>query len=149
MSWRKSTTRVAIIDDDPDFLAMLRDVLGAAGYEVLTHSSAATAFNLIRSQRPDLAILDLRVDDPEGGWTILDVMRLDPETAHIPAIMCSADHRLLQSEDKLREEGCCLLLKPFDIADLLRIMREALAPGSHACSEKYPPLMRQKSPDRA
>lgn len=143
-------TRIAIIDEDPAFLEMMRDVLSQAGYKVMLHSTAKTAFNLIRNRHPALVILDMQIGDLEDGWLILDLMRLDDQTAAIPVIMCSTDRRLLQSEaSHLREEGCCMLVKPFAIADLLSLIQQTLAPGSRACREKHPPITRSTLRDQS
>ncbi len=51
---------------------------------------------------------------------ILELLRLDPATSHIPIIVCSADSRLLREKESiLRGKGCDILEKPFDLEDLL------------------------------
>jgi DNA-binding NtrC family response regulator len=126
--------RILIIDDDPDFLNMLDEPLTEAGYEVQTHAPGKNAYRLIRRQQPDLVILDMRIDDPEGGWVILDHMRLEQATAHIPVIVCTGDHDFIREhEQHLREEGSCVLHKPFQIDQLLALVAQAISPDSQAC----------------
>lgn len=94
----------------------------------------STAHSIIRRHQPDVVVLDMYLEHAEGGWMILDRMRLEPETAHMPVIMCSADHRLLQEQaTNLQEEGSCILEKPFDVADLLSMLENVVAPGSRTC----------------
>jgi CheY-like chemotaxis protein len=56
-------------------------------------------------------------------------MRLDPETANIPVIICSADtERIRAKEAYLRERGCAILEKPFILEDLLDMVRSFIGP---------------------
>ncbi len=63
--------------------------------------------------RPDLVILDIRMEHQEAGWMVLDLMRLDPRTRDIPVIISSADHQALhEREAMLRPQGYAILEKP-------------------------------------
>jgi DNA-binding response OmpR family regulator len=135
--------RILVVDDEPSFAGMLHDLLTDEGYQVTTHSDGATAFATIRRHKPDLVILDMNLGDPEGGWVVLDGVRLDQATANIPVIICSAHERFLQDHAaELREAGCCLLAKPFAVDDLIALIKRALMPGSRACRELFEPLPR-------
>lgn len=132
---------IALIDNDASYLETMQALLTLEHHKVMTHTVASTAFDLIRNKQPDLVILDMRLDDPESGWMILDRMRLDPRTAPIPVIMCSGDRQMLErNAEYLQEQGCCLLAKPFKIPQLLALMTEALNIGSRACGEPNPPI---------
>jgi DNA-binding response OmpR family regulator len=57
------------------------------------------------------------------------MMRLDPETVNIPVIVTSADSRTLrEKEHNLRAHNCQVLEKPFDLDELLSMVRLALSP---------------------
>jgi CheY-like chemotaxis protein len=128
--------RIAIVDDDKLFVASMRDLLTDEGYEILTHNSGDAAYKMIRKKQPNLVLLDMRLEHPEGGWMVLDLLRLDPQTANIPVIVCSADARFLRAKaEQLREEGCCVLEKPFAIDTLLSIIDDALDPATKGCIE--------------
>ena len=61
---------------------------------------------------------------------VLELMRLDPETANIPVIICSADtQRIRDKEAYLREKGCDILEKPFLLEDLLAKVRAFIGPA--------------------
>jgi DNA-binding response OmpR family regulator len=111
---------IAVVDDDPAFCKLLFDSLTGAGYLVVLATTGSRAYRLIQQAQPALAILDLRLDHPEGGWVLLNVLRRDPATAHLPIIVCSGDLLFLDAiVDQLPERRCAILEKPFDLADLL------------------------------
>jgi len=81
----------------------------------------------VTSRRPDVIIIDIRLQNREDGWKILEQVRLDPMTTDIPAIVCSADTQFLRwKRRQLQELDCAVLEKPFRLADLLRAVRTML-----------------------
>jgi CheY-like chemotaxis protein len=82
---------IAVVNNDLPFLDLMKELLTEEGYRVILHHEGDTAYALIRKEQPDLVILDIRLEYPEAGWTVLDLIQLDPETTHIPVILCSAD----------------------------------------------------------
>ena len=82
----------------------------------------------MKDTRPDLVILDIRVGHEESGWTILNLLTLDPATRPIPVIICSAAIDSLQEhEELLQKYDCEVLPKPFDLDALLDKVEAALA----------------------
>jgi DNA-binding response OmpR family regulator len=64
-------------------------------------------------------ILDLRMPDFDG-WQILQLLKLDPQTCTVPVLICSAAvAEVRATEERLREQGCDILLKPFNLDELL------------------------------
>lgn len=121
---------VAVVNDDTQFLRLMEMLLAGAGYETLIFFEGGTAFEQIKTHLPDLVVLDVRMEQPEAGWIILDFMRLDPATAQIPVVVCSADHEQLASkEEYLRSKRAGVLRKPFDIDDLLVKVEEYVGPA--------------------
>lgn len=126
--------RIVVVDDEPTFLNLIQELLIDEGHTVIPVKCGDTAHSVIRRQQPDVVLLDMHLEHAEGGWMILDRMRLEPETARIPVIMCSADSRLLQQQaPALQEQGSCILEKPFHVDQLLSMLENAVAPGSRAC----------------
>jgi CheY-like chemotaxis protein len=126
---------IAVVNDDTQFLRLMEMVLFNAGYDTLIFFEGTTAFDDIRSHLPDLVVLDIRMESPESGWLILDLMRLDETTANIPVVVCSADHdQLLSKEEYLATKRASVLLKPFDIDDLVSKVREYVDPAGRCRS---------------
>jgi CheY-like chemotaxis protein len=83
---------------------------------------------MIRGMQPDLVVLDIRMEHPESGWVVLDLVRLDPKTTHIPVIVCTADAQFVRERSEhLREKRAEVLHKPFDLDDLLEMVRRVLS----------------------
>ena len=122
---------IAVINDDTAFLGLMRELLEAEeGYAVRVCREAERAYEFVKELQPDLVILDIRVSHEESGWTILELLTLDPATRPIPVIVCSAAiHSLHEHEDLLKKYGCEVLPKPFDLDALLSKVHKALERG--------------------
>jgi CheY-like chemotaxis protein len=127
-------TTIAVVNDDTPFLDLMHELLTDEGYTTLVHRVGDSAHTFVRNIKPDLVILDIRMEHPDSGWTVLELLRLDPRTTTIPVIVCSADGRFLkEKESQLRHKGCCILEKPFDLNDLLNVIMTALDPQDAHC----------------
>jgi DNA-binding response OmpR family regulator len=119
---------IVVINDDTAFLGLMEDLLEAEeGYEVSACREASQAYEFVKETKPALVILDVRVGHEENGWTILELLTLDPATRPIPVIVCSAALDSLQEHEAvLAQYGCEVLPKPFDLDALLEKIRIAL-----------------------
>ena len=63
---RHEMARILLVDDDPDLLDVLRDILTKARHEVVCASGARAALGLYRAQQPDLVITDIFLPDESG-----------------------------------------------------------------------------------
>ena len=124
--------RIAVVNDDTTFLGLMTDLLESIeGYEVLACKEGDGAYEFVKQHQPDLIILDIRMGNQETGWTILEVLTLDPQTRPIPMIVCSAAITELQAHDALlRKFGIDVLPKPFDLDILLEKVASNLEKGS-------------------
>ncbi|GAC1470268.1 MAG: hypothetical protein NVS2B16_04980 [Chloroflexota bacterium] len=119
--------RIAVVNDDTVFLSLMAELIKDAGWETVILREGDAAYQIIKENRPDAVILDLRLEHPDTGWKVLELIKLDPATRHIPIIVCSAAiDDLRVREDWLDEHGIATLLKPFDIDDLYRCLEIAL-----------------------
>lgn len=122
------SARIAVVNDDTEFLELMRDLLELEGYTVLTLKVALRAYAGLKADLPDLIILDIRMETPEAGWQLLELLQLDPATTRIPVIVCSADAPFLRAKEAhLRERGCRTLEKPFLLEEMLAAVSSALA----------------------
>ncbi len=64
------TKTILLVDDDPDVLFQQQAMVKAAGYETLTAASGEEAEALLKEKRPDLAIVDLMMEQPDAGFTL-------------------------------------------------------------------------------
>jgi CheY-like chemotaxis protein len=121
-------TRIAVVNDDTVFLDMMAAVLAERGWETRVYKEKEGALEGLQQDPPDLIILDIRMESPETGWTLLEIFTLDPRLSTIPVIVCSAAlFDLRAHETWLEENGIAVLPKPFNIGQLYREVDAALA----------------------
>ena len=95
--------KIAIVDDHPHVRQLIRRILQAQGeYELSEAADGKSALSLIKEQKPDLVILDLMMPEMDG-FSVLDALRQDPNTASIPVIVVTAQE--LTSKEKERLGG--------------------------------------------
>ena len=112
---------ILVVNDTQEILDLFREILEDEGYRVSLYSSAFRDLDEIKRAKPDLVILDFIIGGEAHGWQLLQKMKLDRETMTLPVIACTAAvHRVREREGHLKEEGVAVLVKPFDIDDLLR-----------------------------
>ena len=121
---------VVCINDTQEILDLLRDLLEEEGYRV-SLSLEILDLNRLKALAPDVIVQDLLFAGmQETGWKFLTLVRLDPTTAHIPLILCTAaietvgDTAMAENLNRLEVR---VLLKPFTIEDLLMLISEVLA----------------------
>ena len=117
--------RVLVVDDDKEIVRIIRAYLQQAGYVVLTAYDGETALHIIRSDRPDLVVLDLMLPDRDG-WSITRVVRGDESLAKTPIIMLTAR---VESSDRvlgLNLGADDYVPKPFDPHEVVARVRAVL-----------------------
>lgn len=119
-----------MVNDDTAFLNLMHELLTDEGYNCFLHIVGSTAYEKIRDEQPDLVVLDIRMNEPESGWHVLDLMRLDPETREIPVIVCSADSiQLRDKAERLKKHNAVAIEKPFDLQELLENVAAFVGPA--------------------
>jgi CheY-like chemotaxis protein len=80
--------KILVVDDDPDILDQVTMILSKDGYDVQTAESAADAEEKLLSRRPDVAILDLMMEQRDAGFVLCHrIKKIYPQT---PVIMMTA-----------------------------------------------------------
>lgn len=121
MSCKAQQRHVLVVNDTQEILDLFREILEDEGYRVSLYTYAFRDLGDILDQEPDLIILDFMINGEDYGWQLLQKMKMNRETARIPVIVCTAAIGLVrQLEGHLKEKGVGIVLKPFDIDDLLR-----------------------------
>ena len=106
---------VLVIDDDPDILATVSQILEVEGYDVLSARNGAEALNVLDATRPDVIILDMMMPVMDG-WEFRRRL-FDHGAAQTPVIVVSADRDVSRKAATIRADG--YLAKPFDLDDLI------------------------------
>ena len=123
--------RVLVINDDPAILDVFRALLEDEGYEVvldtLRTGHLQAQYARLQEKRPDAVVLDFVVLGEQVGWQFLQLIKMQPETARLPIIVCTAAVDLVKELGahltKMRVE---VVLKPFEIDHLYAAIARAL-----------------------
>jgi two-component system chemotaxis response regulator CheY len=121
----KPRARILIVDDDPLISELVVDMLAMDGYEVDTAPNGMDALDKLQNQRYDLIVTDLHMPklDGSGFYRELIERRLHPSKKIIfltGTTGGSEEHRFVQ------ESGLPLLLKPFNVIELIELVRNVL-----------------------
>ena len=120
---------VLVVNDTQEILDLMAELLEDEGYRVTT-SLALLDIDKVKALAPDVIVQDLLFEGTqELGWKFLTLVRLDPELARIPLILCTAAVRTVndpEMAEQLDRQGIRVVLKPFVIEDLLSAITGAL-----------------------
>jgi len=122
---------ILVVDDDPDILDAVCDVLAGEGYRVVRARHGREALAQVAVERPDLILLDLMMPEMDG-LAFARALRADGREPAIPVVVISAD---ANPEHAAAVGARSFLPKPFDIEALLSAVRSAGGgPESHGAS---------------
>jgi two-component system KDP operon response regulator KdpE len=116
-------TRILLVDDEPKLIYLVREVLGAKGYEVLTALTGESAIRMVALEQPDLIILDIILSGSMDGY---EVARRVRQFSNTPIVMLTAKVR---ESDKLSgfDSGADdYITKPFSSKELLARIQAVL-----------------------
>jgi len=123
---------ILVVEDDPDILRIILHTLKSAGYHVVPAYGGEDALRKIQRERFDLVLTDLSMPRM-SGVELIEMVKTDPDTAHIPVIAVTA-YWMDRIGDSADEVGCDgHLLKPFRSSELLELV------GRHLAAPRLPP----------
>ena len=123
--------QILVVDDKNELLHLMRRVLEDEQYQVSILEDGKQAFTRVKTQLPDLLILDLKLGDI-SGQDILKQLKDDSVTAEIPVIVYTA--AVLEAEEVNRLIACNpehyqavhVVQKPFELENLLALVQQVL-----------------------
>lgn len=77
------------IEDDPEMIDLVSMIISRRGFQIRGASGGRKALELIKSQKPDLILLDLMMPDMDG-WEVYQQLKSKEETRNIPVIVITA-----------------------------------------------------------
>lgn len=118
---------ILCVNHSPAILALLRDLLEAEGFRASTLTSLEHDLDAIVALQPDVITVDYMWTASDNEWVFLTMMTMDPRTRDIPVILCTgAVTQAREMEPHLAELGIRVVLKPFNIEDLIESVHAAL-----------------------
>ena len=121
-SQRGEPARIVVVDDDPQTLRFVRDALSEAGYAPLVTGEPKDLPHILRTERPQLVLLDLMLPDADG----IELMRRIPELSDQPVIFISVYGRDETVAKALEAGAADYIVKPFSPTELVARIRAAL-----------------------
>jgi DNA-binding response OmpR family regulator len=122
---RKNVAKVVIVEDEATLVRNLASKLEADGYEVVTAEDGEDGLDKIRSEHPDLIILDIMLPRLDG-LSICRIVRHDAALAHIPIIMLTARGTEVDKIIGLEIGADDYIVKPFSLGEMLARVRAVM-----------------------
>ena len=117
-----NTAKILIVDDEPQIRRVLRVTLSAQGYVVSDARTGEEALEQLRSERPDLILLDVNMPGV-GGLQTCRIMR---ESSDVAIIMLTVRDSERDKVDALDAGADDYIVKPFSTPELFARVRAAL-----------------------
>jgi CheY-like chemotaxis protein len=117
--WPGPRAKVLIIDDDEFMRDLFRLHLGNAGYEVIVADDGIAGGHLALTSAPDLVLVDVQMPHM-SGYELVDAMKADETTRHIPVIFVTSDADVDERAGKLGAQA--YLKKPVRAERLLEVV---------------------------
>jgi len=117
--------KILIVDDEKDFVRIVKQTLVSGGYQVLTAGDGKEAIEKVRNEAPDLMILDINMPDMDG-YEVCKKLRQDPVYRRLPIIMLTV-RKDVKDQVKGMELGSDeYITKPFNPEELLIRVKKLL-----------------------
>ncbi len=124
---------ILIVDDDPDFVSSIKEIVESAGYRALTAYDGKEGFTVASAQHPDLILLDVMMSERTEGFKVLQQIRETKAIESTPVILISSIYTDLPAFKVMPEAGQqaadLFLPKPVDPANLLKEVARLLTEG--------------------
>lgn len=114
--------RVLVVDDESDFIQLMKYNLENQGFDILTAGDGVQALNIARRELPDVVLMDLMLPDIDG-FSVCEILHSQPSTSKVPIIVVSAlDGEYVRSRGIQAGVACCFK-KPVDMKVLSESIR--------------------------
>lgn len=114
---------ILIIDDDDQLRNSFKKLLAEEGYKVESAASGEAGLNIVKNESLDLVILDIRLPGMNGIETFKKIHEIEPK---LPVIIMTAYGTTENAIETTKLGAFDYILKPFDIPDMLELIRIAL-----------------------
>jgi len=126
--------RILVVDDEKDFVEMIKFRLEASGYEVIAAFDGIQGVSFAKRKMPDLILLDVMMP-AGGGYLVCERLKMSSNTWSIPIIFLTAKS---QPEDEAKAYSLgakYFLTKPYEPKVLLAMVKKALESSQELESE--------------
>jgi len=124
---------ILVVDDEPRLVRLVREILTAVGYEVLSAQDGPEALEVLALEEPELVLLDIMLPGEMDGY---DVCRRIREFSAVPIVMLTAKAREVDMLHGFDVGADDYLTKPFSAKELIArvkaVLRRSAQPGQEA-----------------
>lgn len=118
--------KILVVEDNQASREMISRRLERSGFSVMAAEDGEQGYALARSESPDAILMDLSLPGI-NGWQVIELLKSEPQTRHIPLIVLTA-HALVNDRARADEVGCDgYFAKPVDFKTLLGSIGRLLA----------------------
>ena len=118
--------KILVVEDEPSLQKLLEYQLKRIGHEIVVVANGQQALASVKSDRPDLVLLDVMLP-VMGGFQVLRQLQEDKNTSNIPVIMLSAKGQQHDIAAGIEKGVFDYITKPFNIPNLAERIEKALA----------------------
>jgi CheY-like chemotaxis protein len=115
------------VEDDDVIAHIVKRVLSLDSHHILRARTAHEGIALARQYQPDLVILDMWLPEGLDGWAVAQLMKTDPDLAHIPLVALTAQGNETSRQRALSLGFAGFIPKPFQVDSLQQAIRAMLA----------------------
>lgn len=117
------TKKVLVVDDQYGIRILLQEVLERDQYTVLLAENGVKALSLIRSEQPDLVLLDMKIPGMDGIEILSNIRKFDPS---LKVVMMTAYGELDLVKEAAALDAIGHFTKPFDIDELRQFVNHEI-----------------------
>jgi two-component system response regulator HydG len=127
MTSKKQKFTILLTDDNREFVQNLRDILELKGYAVLSATDGFQALEILKTEKVDLVIMDIKMPVMNGVETYKKIKQIKPDT---PVIMLTAYALEDLIKESIAEGAFACLKKPLNFEELFITIEQAIPNGS-------------------
>jgi len=129
--------KILIADDEKDIREIMAKKIAAAGFDVVTASDGVIAWEKIKTESPDILVLDLTMPGMDGFAVLKNLRKTPPNDKWVPVIIVSALGDVKDMERGMELQADHYLVKPCTVDEILKGIRLmlSLTPQRRAAAE--------------
>ena len=129
--------KILIADDEKDILEIMAKKITAVGFDVVTAADGVIAWEKIKTEAPDILVLDLTMPNMDGFTVLKNLRQTPPNDKWVPVIIVSALGDVKDMERGMELQADHYLVKPCTVDEILKGIRLmlSLAPQRRAAAE--------------
>ena len=116
-------TKILVVDDEPNILYVIERCFASAKMKVVTAANARAGLQAFQAERPDVALLDIRLPDKSGLDLFQELRAID---ARVPVILMTAYAKSETAIEAMSRGAFDYLLKPLDLDTLKKLVAKAI-----------------------